>query len=380
VRFRPLDGIVLAWALTVLAMTTVRQGSFGAFITKAGITFDILVMYFLGRCWLRTWADVDRMLRGFAALSLVMLALFFFETVTRRNPFAFFGGWREEAVLRDGRVRCRGPYDHPILAGSFWAVLLPILAARALLPRGRTLAAAGAVAVLGITFLSASSTPILTAAAAVFALFMFPMRGEMRSIRWAVVAGLVVVHFAREAPVWHLLARINFVAGSTGFHRYHLIDQAINRFWEWAAVGTASTAHWGYYLFDVTNQYVKEAISGGIAGLTLFLVMIAVAFGYVGRIWRRQGRTPGVAVMAWGLGASLFAMCCMFVAVSISHAQQNLGLLLLTLATVCSMEEASRRPATARTAPGRPAPERPAPGRRRVRRLHRVVEPVAAGS
>jgi hypothetical protein len=80
-----------------------------------------------------------------------------------------------------------------------------------------------------------------------------------------------------QAPVWHLISRIGVVGGSTGWHRFNLIDQAINHFGEWLFLGCRSTAHWGRGLTDITNQYILEGVRGGFVTLALFLVMIYMA-------------------------------------------------------------------------------------------------------
>ena len=51
-------------------------------------------------------------------------------------------------------------------------------------------------------------------------------------MRWAFFGTLLLLHLAMNNPVWHLLARVNVVGGSTGWHRYHLIDKAIEHL-EW---------------------------------------------------------------------------------------------------------------------------------------------------
>ena len=66
-----------------------------------------------------------------------------------------------------------------------------------------------------------------------------------------------------------------------------LIDGAIKHFPEWWLLGTSSTSHWGWHTaFDVTNQYVLEAVRGGLAGLVLFVGSIVCAYVLIGRTVR----------------------------------------------------------------------------------------------
>ncbi len=80
----------------------------------------------------------------------------------------------------------------------------------------------------------------------------------------------------------HLLSRIDIVGGSTGWHRYHLMDQAIKRIAEWWFVGTKTTEHWGIGLIDVTNQYFFEGVNGGILEIAFFTSFIYALFKGLG--------------------------------------------------------------------------------------------------
>jgi hypothetical protein len=336
-RLTRVDGLVLAWAAVSLVAYVGLRGTFGAFIYQAGVTFDVVGLYFLVRCWVRDWRDVDRISWTLSWLALISFVFFAIENRTGRNLFSFLGGANPITIMREGRLRCQGPFVHPILAGSFWAVALPLVACRWWRPRGKPLAVSASLAIIGIVFFSASSTPLLVIAAVVLGAGLYKLRRSARIIRWSVFAGVILLHVSMEKPVWHLITRISVVGGSTGYHRYRLIDAAVNRFPEWALMGTKSTAHWGFYLFDVTNQYVKEAVRAGFLGLVLFLAFIGYSFAHVGRLWRavRGQRYP--TAMAWALGTSLFAHICMFNAVSISHSQQNLLMWFLVIGTLTSL-------------------------------------------
>ena len=63
-----------------------------------------------------------------------------------------------------------------------------------------------------------------------------------------------------KAPVWFILARVDFVGGSTGWDRANLIDQCVRHFSSWWLVGTADNDTWGFYTWDLCNQFVAEAV------------------------------------------------------------------------------------------------------------------------
>ena len=80
------------------------------------------------------------------------------------------------------------------------------------------------------------------------------------------------------APVWALIARVKILGASSGYHRYHLLDQFIQRFDEWWMIGTTHTTQWGFETWDTTNTYVNLGVEGGLITLILFLSIILYSF------------------------------------------------------------------------------------------------------
>jgi hypothetical protein len=121
-----------------------------------------------------------------------------------------------------------------------------------------------------------------------------------------------------KAPVWHLVSRVSAVGGSTGWHRFILIDQTINNFGDWWLTGCSiyTVATWGIWAGDVTNQYILMGVKGGFLTFILFIVLIAIAFREVGILWRLHSRNSYRLAVSWALGVSLFVHCTMFIGVS----------------------------------------------------------------
>lgn len=312
-----LDTAIVLWGLSAMTIYVFREGSFSAFVNRLGFGFDAFGMYFLFRCLVQNWQDVTTIILGLILISLPVAFFFIIENRTSRNFFSVFGGVPEITRIREGRLRCQGPYSHPILAGCFWAALLPLMAAFWWKSAKDKLGAIiGVLAALLIVGCCASSTPVMGVLGAVGGGLMFYFRRYMRPIRWAVVGLLVALHLMMKAPVWHLISRVSAVGGSTGYHRYILINGAIKYFHEWALLGTNSTAHWGWGAQDVTNQFILEGVRGGFSTFVLFIVVIALAFREVGRLWRKQTRHPYRLALSWALGVSLFVHCLNFIGVS----------------------------------------------------------------
>jgi hypothetical protein len=179
----------------------------------------------------------------------------------------------------------------------------------------------------------------------------------MRAVRWFVVAVLAGLQLVMKGPVWGLIARVDIVGGSTSWHRFLLIDGAINHFNEWWLLGTQDTAHWAptfdsIGLGDVTNQFVLEGVRGGFATFVLFVWLIVLAFSGVGALRRVQVRNRANVCMAWALGISILAHCVNFIGVSY-YGQIDM-VWYLALAMVASVSCDPRRAARAALAPVAP--------------------------
>lgn len=339
VRWERADAIVLAWAFSEVLFYTLRTGSGSQFFLIAGRAFDALSLYFMLRCLVRSWRDLDNLAIALTLIAFPLTVAFIIEKSTGRNVFSLFGGVPELTIVRDDKLRCQGAYPHPILAGCFWAAMLPLVTAR-LWQRAvgaKLVAAAATVGVGVIIFACASSTPIASVMAGCCAAAGIVVRNYLAWIRRGIVVTLIGLHMVMNAPVWHLISRLDFTGGSTGWHRFHLVDQAIRRFGEWAVMGVDSTAHWGWGLEDVTNQYVAEGVTGGFLTLVLFVAIFVVAYSRVGILWRAAGRNRAKLALAWALGVSLFVHMTSFIAVS--YFGQVIFSWYLTVAVIVSMAE-----------------------------------------
>lgn len=343
VGLRPLamDGVVIAYSVVrVIAYVGLRD-DVDAIIYIFGQTFDTVGMYFLFRCTIRSVDDIRWLTLALAFFALLSTAFFLAERAAGRNPFAFFGGVPFQAIVRDGAIRAQGPFPHPIIAGCFWAGVVPLLIGAAVMRRrGRALPLIAAAAIPVIIVCTASSTPLASVAAGCGAALLYRFRRRLPMIQVVALLGAVMLHLVMKQPVWHLVARIDLVGGSTGWHRFMLIDQAIRRVGEWWLLGIETTGHWGRGLQDITNQYVLEGVRGGLLSLILFCTILALAFREVHlALQRTSGRGP-LGVTAWFVGAALFVHAVSFL--SISYFGQINVLLYATLAATAAVGAASR--------------------------------------
>lgn len=362
-RWKRLDSVVLAWAICSTVVATMLHSNFESFITRLGLLYDAVGLYFLVRILVRGFCDLRTFAQWAAIISLPVAIAFLIEQSTGRNMFASFGGVAEITTIRDGRMRCRGPFLHPIIAGSFWAALMPLMAALWWY-RGwnRFLALLGIAGAMVVVITCSSATPLGGVIAGVIAATLFPLRRWIACLRWGTVLGLLVLQLFMTNPIWHLLARVQLVSGSTGWYRYKLIDEFFRNINEWWLIGTETYSSWWEYGFDaVTNEYIFQGVEGGLLTLCIFLGIIGTAFWGVGKIWhlenqrrsrlmklwmprastryRRKYRqfrySSGRLAMAWALGVSLFVHCSVFMGVS--NFGQTIFVWYLTIACIGSL-------------------------------------------
>ncbi|MBX3462792.1 MAG: hypothetical protein KF830_06450 [Planctomycetes bacterium] len=331
-----LDRTLLVWAAASIVFGTLRDQTVGAFVFLVGTSADAVMVYFFFRLLIRDYRDLVQVASVFMACSIVVLVFFVIENQTSRNMFAVLGGVPEFTEVRGDRLRCQGAFAHSILAGCFWACVIPFYFVCAWLRRRWLVVLLGAFTAMAIVRLSASSTPIMALVFGTGALCAYPIRSALRWIRWLVFGWACVLQFAlMNTPVWHLLARVDLVGGSTGWHRFHLVDKTIEHVREWILFGTPRTGHWGPGLHDVTNQFVAEAIAGGITRLVLFVTIIVLAFVGCSRSLRLEPGGRTYKLVTWMLGTALFMHCMNFIGVT--YFDQIVALWYLNLAAVSSL-------------------------------------------
>ncbi len=271
-----LDKMVFTWAICGAVVYCLQQMQTQAIIYKCGVLFDVIGLYWIFRKNINSWDDIRLNLKFFAACSLIMAVLVAIERATGKNPFEILGA--VQTIVREQRFRCQGSFPHSIMLGLFWGLLVPLFIGLAMTEKNKSYYWLCVVACVFIVAATASSTPILTLAVVIFALFGFQWRRVTPKAALLFLLMLCALHLVMKAPVWHLVSRVDIVGGSTGWHRYHIIDQAVKYFREWALVGTHTVEHWGWVNSDLTNQYILEGVRGGLVTLILFLVLLFYVF------------------------------------------------------------------------------------------------------
>jgi hypothetical protein len=246
------------------------------------------------------------------------------EKATGKNLFYIFGGVPMFSQIREGSVRCQGSFGHPILAGTFGATSLPFFIALWFRDEGsKMLPIIGFIAATIIAVTPASSGPAMAYLFAIIAMLMWRFREHMRAIRWGILIALISLHMAMKAPVWYLIGKLGHLIGGSGWHRSDLIDSFIHHFSEWWLIGTTYTRHWmptGVLYSpdqtDITNQFIRVGVDGGMVTLILFIAVIVLCFRGVGQALKAAKNEPfAIRIILWAMGAALVAHIASFISV-----------------------------------------------------------------
>lgn len=332
--------ILYVISVTIVFVALRRNGA--AFVNRLGFAFETLSVYFLIRMYIRSEHQIISFIRALSIVFAFVAIFMTIEQLTHRNAFSVFGGVPQITPMREGRLRAQGAFSHPIMAGTFGAVFIPLFwglwSTGDMIDRRRAII--GIISGIIITWASSSSGPILSLMSGLFALSLWKFRNNLKFFKRSFLLLLVTLHIVMDAPVWHLLARVDIVGGSTGWHRYALIDQAIRRFPEWMLLGVRTTGHWGWGLNDVTNMFIRQAVDGGLLTLLFFIGMIRSSFASVGEASKIAVEEPVHQRMYWSWGSVLFAHCVSFFGVSY-FGQMNF-FWVFTLAIIASLPQIAK--------------------------------------
>lgn len=307
------DKVLFAWVICGAAVYSIQWMNARALVNRAGVLFDVIGLYWLFRQRIRSWDDVKFIIKVLAFSIIILAPVVMVEWVTGQNPFAALG--RVATDVRTEQYRCQAAFPHSIMLGLFAAVSVPLFTGMAVTENNRILYWLGVMAAVFIVVACTSSTPILVLGGIVLAMSCFKLRRYTAKIGLAFLASVVGLHIVMQAPVWHLLARVNVIGASTGWHRYNLIDQAIKHLDEWALLGCRKTEHWGFGLGDVTNQYILEGVRGGLVTAVIFLAVLYMALKILLSICLRQAGFKKQFPI-WCLFAAMAGHCVAFFGVS----------------------------------------------------------------
>jgi hypothetical protein len=358
------DKLVLTFAIWVMFASFFHLNIPGAGPQySSGILFNVCVSYFLIRCFCQDGEDAVRLVQVVALLMVPVAGEMVLEKLTGRNLFAVLGGVPEFVGMREGKLRAQGPFMHPILAGTVGAVCVPLIFG--IRRSNPSVAYLGIGACVAMVLASASSGPIMSLAAGLFAIALWYQRRNVRRLLWAALGFYLFLEVVMNRPAYYLLSSIDISGGSTGWHRAFLIEQSIHYLSEWWLFGTDITLHWipnGVIIqgrnVDITNYYIGVGLLGGLTAVGLYLAILWHSFRMV--VVATAEDAPGdpeTHFMIWCFGAALFAHAA--TSVSVSYFDQSVFFLWMTIGIASSSEMISRSSQTVAEsveAPAEPVP------------------------
>jgi hypothetical protein len=337
------DITFFAWAMCRGVASVLLHWSAAACANQVAFWLDAFGAYVLFRYIFRDYYDVLPALKLLAMVEIVLAGFMAYEHITGFNVTNLFRTigvvpWVREEV---GAIRAQASFAHSISAGGFGATMLPLFYWLWKSGGAKVLGPIGVIGSLVVVFCSQSSTPFMAFAGGVLALALWAIRKHMRKVRWGFVVLVSCLALVMKAPVWYIIARAEFVGGH-GWDRAYLLDQCWQHFSSWWLIGTSDTAHWGVTTWDLCNQFVAEACSGGILTLCLFIGLLYHAFRVIG-LARQRAEATGREWLYWCLGCSLFAHILMFEGLSYYDQMQTMWFMFLALApAAATVPEAPR--------------------------------------
>jgi hypothetical protein len=337
--FNSVDRVFILWAVfRATAFLILFAFPSAAIVNQVAFLLDALGGYFLLRFLIQDDEDILRAIKTLAVVAAIIGICMANEKLRSQNVYGYLGGFRIVPEMRDGAVRAQGPFSHPILAGSFGATLLPLFFWLWKSGKAKTMAIVGAIGSTCIVLSSASSTPLMAYMGGIVAICFWPMRKRMRAFRWGLLIALVSLHLVMKAPVWFLIARVDLTGASSGYHRAELVDQFIRHFNQWWLIGTNANGDWGFDMWDLSNQFVAEGVTGGLVTFICFIALICMCFSRIGSARKAVEGELKEEWYLWCLGAALLSHIVAYWGISyFDHTQMSwfalLAIILVATAT-----------------------------------------------
>ena len=302
--FNALDRVVLLWSLSVVIVFSLEWTDTQALIKGTGDFVDNLGGYLAVRFLIPDRETIRHTVRVLAAICVIQGVCMMSEQFTHQNVFGFLGA--NSPTIRNGNVRSEGAIG-TIYAGTLAGVLIPMFFWLWTEGKSRMAACAGLAGATAMVFASHASTSWLAYGASLLGLGLWPLRKQMRLARLGLVATLVGLHLVMNGPVWSLIEKIDVTGGSSSYHRYMLVDNCIRHFSDWWLIGYKYYGDWGFDMWDLCNQFVVAALTGGLVTLILFIAIYKQSFGLIGTARKRVDGDCGQEWLLWCLGSFLFA-------------------------------------------------------------------------
>lgn len=338
-----IDTAFAAYVVICATATLIQYPTMTALINQLGYLWDYLLAYFALRALIRNQHDTLLVLKCFAVLMVILASEMLFEQIRTVNLFGLLGGVASVPDFRGGKVRSQGVFQHALTAGAFAATAVPLFLLMWKRHTARWIAVVAIVSATAMAIMTQTSTSLVTEAAGIFAIFVWPLRQKMRTVRIGLVLSIIGLALVMKAPVWFLIDHIDLTGSSSGYQRAELINQFIVHFSSWWMAGTKNAASWGWDIWDTQNMFVAAGETGGLAAFVFFILVISRSFGRLGKA-RKRATTASQEWTVWLLGAALFATMVSFFGVNYFDQVRIAWFVLLSMICATTGPMLRRRP------------------------------------
>ena len=289
--------IHLAWATLALAINNPE-----AVVQQFGsVGMEFLGGYAVGRAYIRSSSDFIALCKMLVFLTLAMLPIAIFETLTGRPIIVEF--IRSLPVLKSvpvvtyekrmGLERVQAVFEHPIHYGLFCSIIFSMcfVALRGAVTDSRRYL--GSALIAFSTFLSLSSGALL-AILLQFFLIMWATVFANVAKRWLMLLGLFALAYvaidllSNRTPIKVFMSYATFSA-HTAYWRAHIFEWGMVNVWANPVFGIGMNdwvrPHWMETVSSIDNFWLLNAMKYGILGF----VFVAYGYGYaIYRVMKRN--------------------------------------------------------------------------------------------
>lgn len=304
--FSAVDMVAILWSVSFVIAFFLEFASMAAAIQGVGDLIDYLGGYLAVRFLIPDGQTLRRAIKTLAVICVIQGVPMIIERIAHVNIFGFFAGIPIQTVMRDSKVRSVGTMGY-LTSGPLAGVLIPVFLWLWNERKSRMAAIAGIAGAMTMVITSNSSTSLLALGGSLLGLCFWPIRKQMRLIRWGLVILLTGLQIVMKANVWALIARIDLTGSSSAYQRYAILDMAMRHFGDWWLIGNPDYVYWGYFVWDTCDQYVDIAVKGGVLPLLLYIAILSLSFRAIGIARRRASGNGQQEWLLWCLGSSLFA-------------------------------------------------------------------------
>jgi len=303
IKFNWVDVLVVAGAIWQFAANISLGANQSLFVYLIGLSLDTVLMYFVTRLSLKKVSDFKALIVPLALCGIFLGPIGLLETFNIWSPYEMLRAYDEFSwqLSDSGRLGL----TRAMASGSqfiFWG--LTMLIVTGFLWSLRTLAEeegtnkrswiwlAGLIGgILGV-FSSVSSAPIGGLLLFVVINGFYWARPLIKSAIWSLVWLGVAFEIFSNRHFYHLITYVG-LNGATAWYRTRLMEVAVQRLPEYWLFGFGGVTpdHWGRLIdgrkiVDPVNNYLIVAISSGLLGAIILLLIQIIVLNKIIKLWK----------------------------------------------------------------------------------------------